>query len=147
MSIDHIARLNLIRSSLQDHLAALPTPAANRVVTRSWKPLNNVPDADIKAGQYTLISIGENGYPNYNEMEAEDGKLALLLIGRWQLPETATGEEIEDAEWGMFDNEIAPWLRALPQDLCCLIVKNFVPSGQIQAPYCTVVFELEECGT
>lgn len=142
---DHVARLNLIAQSLRDYLAALPTPAANRTVTRSWQPLGNVADAIIKEGQYTLISVSEGGYPNVNGGEAQDGRLKLLLIGRIKLPEDATGEAIEDAEWGMFDNEVAPWLRDLPQELCCLIVTNFITSGQVQAPYGACVFELEEC--
>lgn len=145
MSIDHIARLNRIRDHLEAHLRALPAPAKNRIVTRSWKPLQNMTKDELEAGQYTLISILEKDFKNYNGGEAQDGRLHMVLIGRFKLPEKATGQDIEDAEWRMFDEEIAPWLRALPLDLCCLIVTEFKTSGQLQHPYGLVAFELEEC--
>lgn len=145
MSVVHKDRLNLIAQSLRDHLALLPTPASDRIVTRSWKPLQNHNADEMKAGVYTLIWRSEGDFPNYNGGEAQDGLMQLLLIGRVQLPEKSTGEDIEDMEASMFDDEVAPWLRALPQELCCLVVKNFVASGQLSHPYASVVFELEEC--
>lgn len=143
MSTDHISRLNLIRDNLTAFLQALPTPAANRIVTRSWRTDHSA--AELKAGVYTLIYQQESGYPNYMDGKAMDGQMKMLLIGRFQMPEKTTGEEIEDAELVMFDVEIAPWLRALPIDLCCLEVKKFVLSGQVSRPYGQVFFELEEC--
>ena len=145
MSTDHIARLNLIRANFAAFLAALPTPAANRVVTRSWKT-DHAPD-ELKAGVYTLIYQYEGGYPNYSGGKAMDGFMKILLIGRILMPEKTTGEEIEDAEVAMFDQEVAPWLRALPIDLCCLEVKEFALSGQVQRPYGQVFFALEECAS
>lgn len=151
VNVDHVARMNLIKSSLQDFLAAAPVPgAASRIVTRSWKPLQNHTDDDLLCGIYTLIAVSEGGYRNYNGGEALDGTQKMLLIGRLRVPSNvgggeADGEAIEDAEWSMLDNEIAPWLRALPQALCCLEAKNVVLSGQLGAPYASVVVELEEC--
>ena len=145
MSTDHKARLNLIRENLAAHLAALPSPAANRIVTRSWRVDHTL--AQLQAGVYTLIYQQEAGYPNLQGGKAMDGQMKILLIGRFQMPESTTGEEIEDAEIAMLDDEIAPWLRALPIDLCCLEVKQFVLSGQVQRPHGQVFFELEECAS
>lgn len=145
MSVNHIERLNLIRANLEAHLRTLPAPAKNRIVTRSWKPLQMLTKDETDAGQYTLISIDEGSFPNYNGGEAQDGTLNLILIFRAKLPEKATGQEIEDAEWRVFDDEVAPWLRALPLELCCLQVTRFGLSGQIQAPYAQAIFELTEC--
>jgi hypothetical protein len=149
--LDHVARMNLIRSSLEDFLATVDVPGASgRIVTRNWKTVQNHSDTELLCGVYTLISVAEGGYKNYDGGEALDGTQKMLLIGRMRVPATDTGAEadgeaVENAEWSMYDNEVSPWLRALPQALCCLEAKNVVLSGQLGAPYASFVVELEEC--
>lgn len=144
--MNHVTRLNLIRDSLLAHLQALPAPAAGRIVTRDYRGLDAHSLEDRRAGIYNLVLRTEDGYPNYNGMEAMDGKKRLFLMFRAELPESCTGQDIEDLELNVLDTEVAPWLRTLPQELCCLLLKRTILSGQVLRPIAQVFFELvEEC--
>ncbi len=120
-------RMEAIRTSLA---AAVP----ERIVTRAFKPLQNVPASELQAGQYTIISRGESGYQNLNGREAMDGTHRVLIVGRFQLPEDASGLDIEQTEFEMLD-EWKAWLRALPDELCCFVLQEFEQSGQVEQPY------------
>lgn len=129
-------RLEAIRVSLA---AALPT----RTVTRRWVALNLLADDQLVAGHLTLCSQGEQGYKNINGREAMDGVHSLALIGRLKLAENQDALEVEKAELALVQ-DVKTWLRSLvPGPLCCLLMTGFQQSGQVQAPYGWVTFELE----
>lgn len=142
---DHVARMNGIRDNLQAFLAALPTPAANRLVTRSWKPLQAYHADELLAGVYTLISVKEGNFQDYAGNQPQSATQTMLLIARFQIAEDRPAQEIEDTELSILDNEIRAWLDQVPIDLCCLRMNEVVFSGQVQHPYGHVVVELEEC--
>lgn len=128
-------RMEAIRAALA---AAYPA----RVVTRQWRPMTTRRAEDLAAGIYSLVSQGESDYPNFNGYEARDGKHRIALIGQVKLAESATPDQVEDAEFAMVA-EVKAFVRALPESLCCLLLTAFTQSGQLEAPYGWVIFELE----
>ena len=129
------ARMAALKTEL---VTAMPT----RVVTRKLKDFADRPKADIAAGVFTLISKGERGYRNYNGREAMDGRHSMLLVGQIELGEDADGEAVEDAEFAMVE-EVKAFVRALPAELCSLVMTGFQQSGQLDAPYGWVAITLE----
>lgn len=134
-------------SALEDRMEAIRASLAAmypaRVVTRKWQPITMLPAATLAAGQYTFASRGESGYANTNGREAMDGQQAMLLICRFVLPESSDGLAVEQLEFAMVE-EVKAWLRTLsPGPLCCLVATGFTQSGQLEAPYGWVIFELE----
>ncbi len=134
-----MSELSVRMVAIRDALAA-QLPA--RVVTRRWLPLSSRREEDLAAGIYTVVSQGESDYPNFNGFEARDGKHRILVVGQLKLAESAAPEDIEDAEFAMVE-EVKAFVRALPEALCCLLLRGFTQSGQLEAPYGWVLFELE----
>ncbi|MGE0358656.1 MAG: hypothetical protein AB7P08_17270 [Burkholderiales bacterium] len=128
-------RMLLLRDSLAAQLPA-------RVVTREWRPITTRRAEDLEAGIYSVVSQGESGYPNLNGWEARDGKHRIAVIAQLKLPESASPEAVEDAEFELVA-EMKAFVRSLPQGLCCLLLTAFTQSGQLEAPYGWVIFELE----
>lgn len=124
---------------IQDALAAL-YPA--RIVTRNLKDFDFRTPAELDAGIYTIVSKGEQGYKNYNGREAADGKHGILLVGQFKVAEAAEPELIEDQEFLMIV-EIKAFLRALPGELCCLVMNGFQQSMQTSHPYGFIACDLE----
>lgn len=137
MNADYLEeRMEAIRASLE---AAAPA----RLVTRRFLTLPNVPAADLERGQYTICSRGVTDFKNYNGREAMDGIHRMVLSCRIQLPESADALEVERAEFAMV-GDVRAWLQSLsPGPLCCLVPTGFTQSGQLDAPYGWVLFELE----
>lgn len=123
-------------------LAELGTRYPARIVSRSLKDFADQKEADLLAGIYTLISLGEGGYANYNGREAEDGKQRMKLVGQILLSEDADSSAIEDAEFAMVE-EIKVFVRDLPAALCTLVMKGYSQSGQLEAPYGWISIDLE----
>lgn len=121
---------------------ALTTAMPTRVVTRDLRDFADRAKADVAKGVFTLVSKGEGGYRNYNGREAMDGKHRILLVAQIVLAETASPSAVEDAEFAMVE-EVKTFLRALPAELCSLVMKGFQQSGQLDAPYGWVAIELE----
>lgn len=121
---------------------ALTTAMPTRVVTRKLKDYADRKKEDLAVGVFTLISHGERGYKNYNGREAMDGRHRMLLVGQIELIEDAEGDAVEDAEFAMVE-EVKAFVRALPADLCSLVMTGFQQSGQLDAPYGWVAIDLE----
>jgi hypothetical protein len=134
-----VSELSTRMVAIRDALAAA-CPA--RVVTRAWRPLTKRRPEELAAGIYCVVSQSEGDYPNLNGYEARDGKHRILLIGQFQLPESAAPDEVEDAEFAMVE-EVKAFVRALPESLCCLLLTGFAQSGQLEAPFGWVAFDLE----
>lgn len=128
-------RMALILSSF-----AATVPA--RVTTRDLKPFEQRSDAELVAGIYTLVSVGEGDYANYNGREMQDGRQRMLLIGQIKVAENATPSAVEDAEFALRD-EVKAFVRALPAPLCTLLVTGFRQSAQAEHPYGWIAFDLE----
>jgi hypothetical protein len=93
-------RLGLIMEHVASGLAAA---APRRIVTRSL-PDNQGHSLDaLRAGVYTVISAGIGGYNDHAGTPRRVGEHVILVIGQWQLAESATGQEIEDAEFVMME--------------------------------------------
>lgn len=131
-------RLEAIRASLA---AACPA----RVVTRNFRPIQQLAPEDLERGHFALCSKGERGFKNYNGREAMDGAHAMFLVGRFQLDSSADGLAVESQELAMVE-EVKAWLRALPEPINTLVCNGFEQSGQLHAPIGLVVFELEFIG-
>lgn len=124
-------------------LAALAAACPARVVSRDLKDFSDRAKADLTAGVFTLISLGESGYPNYNGSEAMFGRHRMLLVGQVQLAEDADPSAVEDAEFAMVE-DVKAFVRSLPTNLCSMVMTGFRQSGQLEAPYGWVSIDLEE---
>lgn len=129
------ARMALIQSTLA---TALPL----RVVTRDLVDFAGRADSDLVQGIYTLVSVGEGNYKNYNGREGMDGAQRLLLVGQIRLGEDSIPSAIEDAELAMID-EIKALLRTRPAALAPLFMTGFRQSQQLDTPYGWVSIDLE----
>jgi hypothetical protein len=127
--------MNLIVSSF-----AAANPA--RVVTREYKDRNLLSAPDLAAGTYAVLSRGERGYENLPQRKAMDGTQDILVAGQFQLAETATGTDIEDAEFTMVE-EWKTFVRALPAGMCRLEMIRWAQSQQIEHPNGWVAISLE----
>lgn len=130
-----VDRMDLIRSSFS---AAYPT----RIVTRNYKDRGLLSASDLAAGTYAVMSRGEGGFENLPERKAMDGTHNILVAGQFQIAETATGKDIEDAEFAMVE-EWKAFVRALPAGMCRLEMTRWAQSTQMEHPYGWVTIELE----
>lgn len=128
-------RMNLVKTTLAGRVPA-------RTVTRSLLDFSGRTHTELQAGVYSIVSEGEGGYANLNGREAMDGKHRMLLVGQFVLAETATKEQIEDAEFAMVE-EVKGFVRDLPAALCSLVMKGFTQSRQMEHPYGWIAVELE----
>lgn len=135
MSSELTDRMDLIVSSFA---AAWPL----RKVTREYKDRGLLPAADLAAGTYAVMSRGESGYANLPSRKAMDGTQEILVAGQIQVAESATGKDIEDAEFAMVE-EWKSFVRALPAGMCRLEMTRFAQSAQMEHPYGWVTIELE----
>ena len=118
-----------------------------RVVTRSWKDFDGHAQADLEAGIYTLISQAERDYANYYGREAQLGLQTILISGVFVLSESATGEQIEDAEFEMVEElKAVAQVRSKPEIIGALQLVGFQQSGQLEAPYGWILARFENGG-
>lgn len=122
--------------------AAFAARVPTRVVTRSYRQNMMIPDADLLAGVYALISMGENDFTNAPGYNAMDGVQRVLIIGDIRLAETQTGKDVEDAEFTMIE-EVKGLCRNLPADLCVFDLIAWQQSGQQDHPYGWISCSLE----
>lgn len=131
-----------LSSRMEAIAAELQARYPERVVTRSLRDFAERERDELLAGVYTLVSLGEGGYRNYNGREALDGRQRLMLVGQIELAEDAAPQAVEDAEFELVA-EVKAFLQALPPALCTLVATGFRSSGQADRPYGWVAFELE----
>jgi hypothetical protein len=114
-----------------------------RVVSRDWKDFAKRDAEDQRRGVYTVLPLGEGGFPNYVGREAEFGALELLLLAQIKVGEDSEPHEVEDAESVMID-EIKSFCAAAPQaPIDSLVLTALRRSGQLEHPYGWVAFSLE----
>jgi len=129
------ALLDLIETNLQ---AACP----NRLVTREGLDFAQRPQVDMRRGVITIIGMGLSDLKAPRAVEDIAGRLKLVLLGEIQLPEKATGLEVEKAEWALWE-EIKAFTRAPGAGLCPLDALGVALSGQIKKPYGFAAVECE----
>ena len=126
-------------ASISSALAARYTA---RVVSRDLLDFSMRKDADLKKGVYTLVSIGERDFPNFNGMAMQFGRHRMLLVGQIRLAETAVPSDTEEAELTMRD-EIKTFLDNLPLALAPLVATGWQQSAQSDHPDGWISFDLE----
>lgn len=119
---------------------ALRVPA--RVVTRVYLDSQMRPLEHLQAGVYSLISMGESDFTNAPGYNAQDGKQRVIIIGDILLTESATGKDVEEAEFTMIE-EVKGLCNNLPADLCVFNLIAWQQSGQQQAPWGWISCSLE----
>ena len=137
-------------SELNDRMIALKNALAAqypaRRVTRVFRPLEQIPDADLAAGVYSLVAGGEGEFTNVAGYSAKDGKQAIILVAQLKVAPInnaeADGEAVEAAELAIVD-EVKAFCNALPATLCQLDLTGWGGSRQMDAPYGWVAFDLE----
>lgn len=117
--------------------AALAAAYPTRVVTRSLKDFTDRPKAELAAGVFTIVTVGQPGNDIYEQM------LKLIVVGQLQLGEKDTGESVEDAELLMAREVKTLIQRQLRGPL--MRVTGVDHSAQIEAPYGWVSLAIE-CG-
>lgn len=130
---------NQVMTLLKTNLAAA-MPA--RVVTRSAKDFAQRPVSEMTKGVITLVALNVGNLAAERDLRDTAGKLNLMLLGEFKLSESATGEQIEVAEWALWD-EIDAFLRSPGLGLCPLNPMRLQLSGQADAPYGWIAVELE----
>lgn len=114
--------------------AALAAMYPARKVRRSFVDFAQLPEGDLRAGVYTLVSKGEHDFTSVSGYIAMDGTHDIVLLGQLVLQEKAAGEEIEEAEFTMIE-EVKAFCRNLPAALCSLQPTSFGQSQQMTRPY------------
>lgn len=122
---------------LQTFRDALASAYPARIVTRSLKDFAARPAAELKAGVYTILTVGQPGQDTF------DQTLKMVVIGQLQLGEKASGEEIEDAELLMAREVKTLVQRQLRGPV--MTIKGIDHSAQLETPYGWVSVSIE-CG-
>jgi hypothetical protein len=113
----------------------LQTMAPARVVTRDYRDFADRDPADLAAGVLTVISLGEPSYPDEIYEPGRFGVHDLMVVGQIQLPEDATGSQVEDAEFAVMADIKLAVQDPLPADLFGLALRSFRQSGQLERPF------------
>ena len=130
--------MNSLKAQL---LAAYPA----RKVTRDLLDYSDRPEADLKAGIYTLVAGPVNDFPNYMGREGNFGTLHAAIVGQILVQENnpAVPSEIEDAENVLIDEITAFTRLVLAAPIDSLLVKSLERSRQLDYPYGYVTFNME----
>jgi len=137
--------------ALSDRLALLATTLGatlpNRVVTRDVRQYDDRSEADLKRGVLTIISLGEDGLQNNPGREARYGRHRLVIVGQiLAATDTAAGQVVEDLEHAMVDDMKAFCRLPPPAGIDSLVMTAWRASGQLDAPYGSVVIDLDMMG-
>lgn len=135
-----MSALSVQQELLKSTLAA-KFPA--RVVTRDFQDFAQHSDADLAAGVYTLIALGERGFANFVGREAQLGTRNVMILAQIKLAESTTPSAAEDAE-GVLIDEIKDFCNdVLPAGIDGLLLTSYKQSGQMEHPNAWVAFEME----
>lgn len=139
------------RAAVQAIVASLTAAQPLRVVTRRYQDFAARSAADLARGIYTVLSGGVEGY-NYEAsdhwggldgpQQTELGTFTLTITGQIRLPENATGDQVEDAEFDMIA-ELERFADAGIEDdaLKDLLLRRTVMSQQLECPFAWVFTE------
>ena len=122
--------------------AAVPA----NTVTRTYREFTQFTDAELVTGVYTVISGGVRGYgyeatPQFFDGPDQTalGQFHFSIVGQTRVSETATGEQIEAAEFALFAPLEAFADAGINDDtLKDLLLLDATFSQQLEAPYCWV---------
>lgn len=117
--------------------AALAAAYPLRTVTRSLKDYAERQPAELKAGVFTIVTVGQPGADVYDQM------LKFMVVGQVKLNENATGEAIEEAELIMAREVKTLIQRQLRGPL--MRITGIDHSAQLETPYGWVSVAIE-CG-
>lgn len=117
--------------------AALAAAYPLRTVTRSLKDYAERPPAELKAGVFTIVTVGQPGADVFEQM------LKFMVVGQLQLNEKATGEDVEEVELIMAREVKTLIQRQLRGPL--MRITGIDHSAQLEAPYGWVSVAIE-CG-
>lgn len=122
--------------------AALPA----QIVRREFRPLAQCRQEDLEQGIVTLVNRGERGYANYLGREAQLGTLDVLLIGQLKVDDKLSPLAVEQAELTLAE-AVKTFLQGpAPAGVVECLAQSFTQSGQLEAPFGWIVFELEVRG-
>lgn len=133
---DRIAKLETIKAALQ---AAAPT----KLVTRSFEDLRESDSDDLTQGIFSIVSASEDGFRSFPHQRVCEGKQELIIVGQQLLNETATGEDVENAEFSMINDIETMLTKHLTADIQFLKLKKYEQSRQVECPFAWVVCFLE----
>jgi hypothetical protein len=121
----------------------LETAYPARIVTRDYIELADRPAAHLKAGVYTILCRGIEGY-DYEvsdhfadtPAQTELGSFQLVITGQIKLPDKCTGEDIDSAEFDLIA-ELESFADSGITDptLQDLLLRRTVMSQQLDKPY------------
>jgi hypothetical protein len=120
-----------------------------RQVTRSFRDFADRTPADLHAGIWTVQPSGVVAYPyevsdgqfDSDSLRAtEHGRLRLTVVGQLLLPQSATGEDVDAAEFGLI-HELEQLADAAIDDAqtMSLLLKSVQMSEQAECPYAWVL--------
>lgn len=134
------SRMAQLASALQ---AACPT----RIVTRNLQPLDDFSEADLKRGVLALVSMAEDALQNNPGREAHYGRHRVALIATvLAASDAAPRGTVEDLEHAIVD-EVKAFCRQPPPDgIDSLVMTSWRGTGQLEAPYGSVLIDLELMG-
>lgn len=114
-----------------------------RVVTRDFLDFAQRSDADLAAGVYTIISLGESGFANFVGREAQLGTRNVMILAQIRVAENAAPSAAEDAEGTLIDEIKDLCNDVLPAGIDSLLLVSYKQSGQLEHPNAWVAFEME----
>lgn len=132
----------MMAARMQALAAHLAVAAPSRIVTRSYADFSGREKADLRSGIFTIISAGEKSFVDEVYEPGDYGSHDILITGQIQLDEGSTGEETEDAEFGLIADLKAAVAGPLPSELLGLTLHSWRQSGQIEAPYGWIAAQL-----
>lgn len=128
-----------VESRVAAVVAALQAALAGRVVTRDFRDLGVVPDADLLAGRVCVLGLGEGEYEETIDGADVTGWLSLLVIGQLRVAEDAAPSAVEQAE-----NALAQEIKAWAVGTALAVrLKGFRQSGQLEHPYGWIAMDME----
>lgn len=133
---------NPLTAAKNAFLLALAAALPGRVVTRQWKPYAQRTKAELLAGVVTVAGLGEDGFANYRGREADLGTLKLVVVGQLEV-DSKDPQDVEDAEDALAEGIKAFLREPLPPQIRSCLASGFRQSGQLEAPYGWVAFEME----
>lgn len=138
---------------LQAVKTALAARAPGRVVTRAYESFENRAAADLDQGIYSILPGPIGPYP-YEVSDHQGGtdslratqcaRMRISIVGQLRLAESATGEDVDAAEFAMLAELEQLADDAIETDtLMALKLVSARPSQQAEKPYAWIHTEWE----
>lgn len=139
--------MGALSSRMAQLAAALQAACPRRLVTRNLVDRDDHSEDDLKRGVLTLVSIAEDALQNNPGREAHYGRHRVALIGSvLAASDSAPSGTVEDLEHAIVD-EVKAFCRQPPPDgIDSLVMTSWRGTGQLDAPYGSVVIDLEMLG-